>query len=203
MNRNGTRAIVLAALMAAAGAAQAAPVFSDDFNANATALNAVPAGWTVSGGGTVVIVGNGFHDFIPGSGAFIDLDGSTSNAGLLSRSFALLGGTGYVASFQLAGNHRNTAAESVRVAFGSVSASYSLSQNDGWTGFSLFFTPSSSGIFSIDFQNAGGDNVGMLLDNVSVAAVPEPGSWALLAAGLGLMGLASRRRLSRPHRHRY
>lgn len=38
------RNLVLATLVAFGGAAQAAPVFSDDFNANATALNAVPSG---------------------------------------------------------------------------------------------------------------------------------------------------------------
>lgn len=34
------------------------------------------------------------------------------------------------------------------------------------------------------------------LDNLSVSAVPEPSSWLLLAAGLGALGVASRRRRS-------
>jgi hypothetical protein len=42
----------------------------------------------------------------------------------------------------------------------------------------------------------GGDNVGALLDNVSVSAVPEPEIYAMLLAGLGLMGVMSRRRKS-------
>lgn len=190
-----TVTVLAAALVAAGGAAQAAPVFSDDFNSNSVGLNAVPAGWTVSFG-TVDIIGNGFHDLIPGSGAFIDLDGSTSNAGILSRSFALSAGVPYVASFLLAGNQRNNAPESVSVNFGSTSGSYSLPMSAGWTAYSLFFTPSSDGIYSISFENAGGDNIGMLLDNVSVAAVPEPGAWALLLAGLGLMVVIGRRPLS-------
>jgi hypothetical protein len=33
-----------------------------------------------------------------------------------------------------------------------------------------------------------------LLDNVSLTAVPEPGTWAMLIAGFGMVGLASRRR---------
>ena len=190
------RNLVLATLVAFGGAAQAAPVFSDDFNANATALNAVPSGWTVSGG-TVDIIGNGYFDFIPGSGAYVDLDGSSGAAGLLSRSFSLSSGVTYVASLQLAGNQRDAATESVSVNFGGTSASYSLPQSAGWTAYSLFFTPSSGGSFSISFANTGGDNVGMLLDNVSVAAVPEPGTWALLAAGLGMIFASGRRRLSR------
>ncbi|MFO1320034.1 MAG: laminin B domain-containing protein [Burkholderiales bacterium] len=35
------------------------------------------------------------------------------------------------------------------------------------------------------------------LDNVTLTAVPEPGTWALLAAGLGLVGLSGARRRSR------
>ncbi|HEY6043569.1 MAG TPA: PEP-CTERM sorting domain-containing protein, partial [Nitrosospira sp.] len=36
--------------------------------------------------------------------------------------------------------------------------------------------------------------VGTLLDNVSVSAVPEPESYAMLLAGLSLMGFMGRRR---------
>ena len=43
-------------------------------------------------------------------------------------------------------------------------------------------------------QNRGGDNVGALLDNVTVTAVPEPESYAMIMAGLGLMGFIVRRR---------
>jgi hypothetical protein len=32
------------------------------------------------------------------------------------------------------------------------------------------------------------------LDGVSLTAVPEPASWALMLAGFGLVGLAARRR---------
>jgi hypothetical protein len=34
------------------------------------------------------------------------------------------------------------------------------------------------------------------LDNLSISAVPEPSSWLLLVAGLGALGVASRRRRS-------
>ncbi len=34
------------------------------------------------------------------------------------------------------------------------------------------------------------------LDNVSVTAVPEPGTWALMLAGFGMVGFAARRRVA-------
>ncbi|WP_457427532.1 DUF6081 family protein [Roseateles sp. P5_E7] len=47
-----------------------------------------------------------------------------------------------------------------------------------------------------------GQGMDATFDNFTVTAVPEPGSWAMLAAGMGLMGLrglaARRRRASRP-----
>jgi hypothetical protein len=47
---------------------------------------------------------------------------------------------------------------------------------------------------SIIFNHRGNDNIGMILDNVSVTDVNAPGALALLGLGLGLTGLAVRRR---------
>ena len=63
-----------------------------------------------------------------------------------------------------------------------------------WAPFSVTFfaeTPT-----TIAFTNGTtGDNM-LGLDNVSVTAVPEPASWAMLIAGFGLTGAAMRRRRS-------
>ena len=61
------------------------------------------------------------------------------------------------------------------------------------TGFSLSFTPTISGAYGLSFAGTGGDNMGMLLDNVKVAAIPEPQTYALLALGL-VLGATMRRR---------
>ena len=67
-----------------------------------------------------------------------------------------------------------------------------------------------SGHFSHTFSSAGthalaivvmdvaaADRVSTLaLSHLSVSAVPEPGSWALMLAGLGVVGVAGRRRLT-------
>lgn len=45
------------------------------------------------------------------------------------------------------------------------------------------------------FDGAGGDKVGSLLSmNIPAAPVPEPGSWAMLAGGLSVLGALARRR---------
>ena len=79
------RHIALAALLAGASAAQAATVFSDNFNSDSLGLNytAFVNGWSVSDG-TVDLIGTGFFDFYPGNGNYVDLDGSSSNAGVLA-----------------------------------------------------------------------------------------------------------------------
>jgi hypothetical protein len=187
--------ILLASTLLCLGAgAQAATVFSDNFNANATGYNATPSGWTIRNG-TVDIIGNGYDDYLPGSGAYIDLDGSTKNAGILSHAFAATAGTHYTLNFDLAGNHRNNSFELVTVAFGTTLGTYSLPKDAGWTHYSLDFTPLFSGTRYLRFAAWGYDNQGMLLDNVSVTTpVPEPETYAMMLAGLGIIGLMARRR---------
>jgi hypothetical protein len=192
------RTATATALLGSALAAQAnTTVFSDNFDANAPALNAAPSGWTVSNG-TVDIIGSGSgFDFLPGNGKYIDLDGSTNQPGLLAQSFVLTAGTAYTASFQLAGNQRNNTPESVTVDFGSSSTTISLPMAAGFTTYTLGFTPTTTASYALRFLNTGNDNQGMLLDNISITAVPEPGTWALMLAGLLATSALARRRQAR------
>lgn len=64
---------------------------------------------------------------------------------------------------------------------------------------SVFFTAAEAGTFTFNFSAQSYDGHGPLLDNIilsnsGVAAVPEPGSWALMIAGFAVSGLAMRRR---------
>lgn len=180
------------ALSGFTGGAQAAVLFSDDFDSNATSLNAVPAGWTVSNG-TVDIIGNGFFDFYPGNGAYIDLDGSTNDAGELSHAFSLTGGVTYNASFTLGGSTRGDS-NVVDVSFGTASQSFTLASNDPLALFTVGFTPATDGSYALTFANQGGDALGAILLDVEVAAIPEPETYALMLAGLGMLGAVRRRR---------
>lgn len=176
-----------------AGAALSAHAdFSDNFDADTLGLNVTTfvGGWTVTSG-SVDVVGDGYYDYLPGNGRYIDLDGTTRHGGTFVNSLALTGGVTYTASFQLAGSQRGDT-NLVTVGFGGSSAVYTMLSPDPLTTYTLAFTPAVSGSYALSFANAGGDDFGAFLDNVRVAAaVPEPQTWALFGAG-GLL-LAARR----------
>jgi hypothetical protein len=187
-----------AALSTGAHAATGANIiFTDNFNADATGLNAAPSGWSVSGG-TVDIIGKGSDfDLLPGNGHYIDLDGSTGQAGTLSLSFSGLADGEYTLEFALAGNQRVKGKEDVQVAFGGQNYAFSPAENKGFQHHAVT-GEAVNGVLTVSFHDLSADNVGALLDHVkistNVSAVPEPASGLLLLAGLGAVGFAARRR---------
>lgn len=192
---------VLAAVAALAVGTPAAAgvIFSDDFNNAVYGGNVSPAGWTTTGG-TVDALGPAYYGSLctsaGGSDEYcVDLDGSTGDAGLMLQGFTLNAGVSYTASFDLAGDFRG-GANSVLVTFGTSSNTYNLAANDAFTTYSLVFTPTSTGAYSLSFQNNGGDNMGGLLDNVEIASagVPEPATWAMMLLGFGGLGAVLRGR---------
>jgi hypothetical protein len=186
--------VLLAALLL--NTANAALIFSDNFdteNGGSGALNYTGfTNWSVQPG-TVDLIGNGYYDFIPGNGLYVDMDGSTGNAGTMTKTLTLGPGS-YLLTFALAGNHNNTSLEfvDVMVKIGLASQRYSRSQNDPFINENLYFNVGTGGTYTLSFSGVGGDNIGMLLDNVSLNSVPIPGAAYLL--GTGLIGLVAIRR---------
>ena len=189
--------------------AQATPIFSDNFDSYAAdQLNWIPpvlSGWTITNGSVDIIGSGGSYDFLPGNGSYVDLDGGSAHSGKLSHTLSLLAGHTYTLSFDLAGSHRGTT-EIVDVKFGTTMEHSTLSSNDGFSHHTMNFTPLISGSYSFDYQNnefgafignGDGNFIGALLDNVAVTSVPEPESYAMFMAGLGVMGFIARRRKNR------
>lgn len=190
----------------------AAPV--DLFNQNFDGLNGgngqnnfpfgVGTGFTVSNG-TVDLVGNGFDDFLPGNGLYVDLDGSTNDAGRMQSDTLTLNPGSYVLTFDLAGSQRNitTPTDSVTVTFDAFpSETFTRTFSDPFQTITRNFTINAATTGSLIFEDvAGADSFGLLLDNVRLsfdagaAAVPEPTSLALWGiGGLGLSYFQMRRR---------
>lgn len=158
--------------------------------------NSSVTGW-VATGNSVDYIGNywGAQD---GSRS-IDLNGSAQ--GGIKQTFDTLSGVQYNVTFWLAGNPDGSpATKSVLVAatgaadglfsFDSTGASKS---NMGWSKYTYnFLATGTSTTLSFASQNAGA--YGAALDNVAVAAVPEPATWALMLIGFAAVGFGMRRR---------
>jgi hypothetical protein len=194
-------AVLLLPLAAAPTMALAFVVLQDNFDSEHGGTGVVNysgfANWSVSNG-TVDLIGNGYFDFLPGNGLYVDMDGSTGNAGMMSHTFVLTPGT-YALEFELAGNRRNGAAEMVTVKVGVgtlLSENFSLAQDAPFTQYTRTFEVASNTTAALSFEGLGGDNIGMLLDDVKLTKLPEPSTVLLLGLSLlGVAGLRSRFRM--------
>ena len=195
---------ILVLLTVAISTSYGAVIFSEDFDASlpASALNANVPGWDELNGTVDYIRSGGFGIACRGgSGGCIDLDGSTSNAAdfTSSMTFNLLAGTTYTLSYWFSGSQRS-GLNSLTVAFGGGTSMHTdIPANAPFTLGTLMVTPVSNATSQIVFSNAGGDNIGLILDDVSLDAsvpstvIPEPSSVLLLCSGLACAGLLRRR----------
>jgi hypothetical protein len=194
--------LIVAALMAVTPAARGNLI--DNFNAENGGVGQLNynnfANFTVANanvGGTVDLIGNGFFDFYPGNGLYVDLDGTGNGTpGILTTKQTFGPGT-YDLSFDLAGSARGVD-DHVLVTFGSFSKTYFLPSSQGYTLFNETVTLTAPA--QLSFQNVEPGNIGAILDNVSViqatSAAPEPATW--LSGGIALAIVAARRRRRTP-----
>ena len=142
--------------------------------------------WSVSGQSVDLIRSDGYGRI---AGVSVDLAG-TPGPGYISQNFNAVAGTTYQLNWDYS---KNGAGADMVVSVGDMSSTFTPAS--GIAHGSLSWTATSSGLQSVMFGTSSPSNMGPTLDNVTLtAAVPEPSSYALLMAGIGCVGLVTRRR---------
>ena len=139
----------------------------------------------------VDIIANGVYTASLGTGGAYNLDlvgyGST---GAISQSFATVLGKTYFVSLDYNQNGSGRQAE-VSVNGGAIGT---LVGSNAWQSFSTTFLGTGAPVTFAITNTVGGANAGIVLDNISVTAIPEPATWGLMLAGFALVGVAARRK---------
>ena len=147
-----------------------------------------------------------FSALSPDGGNFVALDGDSDYSGSISQTLTgLTIGKDYVVDFSWAAsqliNRTGATTEQLKVSFGGSDKFTAIVNNPsegftGWFSESFRFTAGAA-TQALTFLSIGTPN-GLppiaALDGVSVTAVPEPATWALMLAGFGMVGFAVRRR---------
>ena len=194
-------------MLAVPAAAQAATITNGSFEAasvnpgggfvslgfGSTAIT----GWTVGGAGIDYI--GGYWQAADGQRS-IDL--SLNGAGSISQTIATVIGQSYNVTFALAGNPDGGPSTKLLLTLGTPGGLTQVNTFDttgstradmNWTTFSYRFRAASTST-TLTFESGTNTPFGPALDQVAIAAVPEPASWALMIAGVGFAGGALRTR---------
>ncbi|MFA9217778.1 MAG: choice-of-anchor C family protein [Sphingomonadaceae bacterium] len=152
-------------------------------------------GWDIVG--SVDLIGN-YWNASEGKHS-LDLNGN--GLGSISQSFSTVAGTTYIVSFDIAGNPDAPGVKSLTAGVVDGGNSYTFdstgkSHGDmGWVSKSFSFVAGSGASSTLFFTGYQGNGAyGVALDNVTVSSVPEPETYGMLLAGLGLVGAIARRK---------
>lgn len=193
-----------------AGSAHGATVVTENFDGVATGFYSAPA--TVGNlnltQGTIDLFANGGFGLpcAGGLGNCIDVDGQNGPGGtrLSTNGFAANAGDTLTITVDVAGSQRGST-ETFFAGFNNGTTdvsnqSITVQSADPYSTRTFSFIAPVAGTYSAFFGTPSADNVGPLADNFSfsisptVGGVPEPGVWAMMLAGFGLLGAAARAR---------
>jgi hypothetical protein len=199
--------LLTSAILALSGTAQANLLVNGDFEAS-NSPTATPPGWVNIGHSDGVIAYAAFGTPAYNGNYYYDLGGYGGAAGPIgdgiAQSFATVAGSSYLVTFGLSAENLS-GSETLTVAAGNQSIDYVLNPDGSGTFQRPFATQTftftaSSALTTLSFiHSAGpGGNNDPMIDGVSVvlstAAVPEPGTYAMMLAGMAAFGLGQLRR---------
>ena len=151
-------------------------------------------GWKV-GGTSVDLIRAPYFGAI--DGISVDMLGSPG-PGSLSQTLTTVIGQSYKLSFDLSKNPEASTAEQKTLEVSLTGASTKSYIGAATVAHEVLTFTATSASTVLTFAANAQSSWGAVLDNVSVTAVPEPESYAMLLAGLGLMVTMARRRSGRP-----
>lgn len=198
--------VLLLGGLAAAGSAQTNLVTNGDFETQSINTlgngtyhcfrNATFHGWTqsTSDGSFGSCFHRGGRDGFPAAysgGVFMYVNDSGDINESIGQSLNVVGGTRYRLDFAVGGYAGLVAP--LEVSFGAFKTTVPWRNADeGWVTHSFTYTPNSTGAAWLSFTSREFESA-ITLDAVSVVAIPEPGTYALMALGLGCVGVVARR----------
>lgn len=185
------RFLLLMSIVAACSIAAHAQIFTETFEGYS-----VPSGslvsvnspntfgpWSVTAGGVEIL--NSFAGLPARNGTKnLDMDGGISQAGTITRTFSTTAGVTYTLTYYYSGSQRGDL-NSMTVTLGTSSATHSnIPSAQGYTLGTVTFTAPSTGTASVTFAHTGGDNFGLLLDDITLSSnasgVPTLSEWGMI-----------------------
>jgi hypothetical protein len=212
--------LTLAALLTPVAAPAATILFDEDFAEEALTIPAVGGeapnavgldSFTFDSGSVDLYTDGGFGLPCPSAGC-LDLDGSTGDAAHLRSIpvFTLQGGVTYQLTANVRGNARGGDSDLMVLgmsggAFFQGSENFTLAPDDDWRVIEVLLQPIVTADARIIIFHTQGDNVGILLDRVTLvegyeppsplpSPIPLPAPALLLMGSLGFLAMAGRRR---------